>query len=71
MRYHVMDKELLARKLYGQRINSMVGSQEIDDETMSELWESRTTPAEAAKAIMSEHDDFEGPAWLSRYLHRK
>lgn len=66
-----MDKELLARKLYGQRINSMVGSQEIDEETMSELWESRTTPADAARNIMSERDEFEGPAWLSRFLHRK
>lgn len=71
MRYHRMDKELLARKLYGQRINSMVGSQEIDDDTMSELWENRTTPVEAAKALKAEHDDFSGPAWLSRYLHRK
>ncbi|MFC1234864.1 hypothetical protein [Vibrio sp. F74] len=66
-----MDKELLARKLYGKRINSMVGSQKIDEETMSELWESRTTPADAARSIMSEHDEFEGPVWLSRFLHRK
>lgn len=66
-----MDKELLARKLYSQRINSMVGSHEIDDATMTELWENRTAPSEAAKSILTEDDRFHGPAWLSRYLNRK
>ena len=66
-----MDRELLARKLYSQRVNSMVGSQDIDDEAMSELWESRTAPVDAAKSLMPEEEHFEGPAWLSRYLNRK
>ncbi|WP_413284010.1 hypothetical protein [Vibrio sp. MA40-2] len=65
-----MDKELLARKLYCQRINNMVGFHHIDEETISELWESRTNPVDAAKSILSENDSFEGPAWLSRYLQR-
>ncbi|MDV7104034.1 hypothetical protein R3X26_06365 [Vibrio sp. TH_r3] len=65
-----MDKELLARKLYCQRINNMVGSHHIDEQIISELWESRTNPVDAVKSILSENDSFDGPAWLSRYLQR-
>ncbi|MDG3087484.1 hypothetical protein P7F88_16010 [Vibrio hannami] len=66
-----MDRDLLARKLYGERVSRLSGNQEIDEETLDELWESKASPADAAKAIMTDEDTaFEGPAWLSRYLKR-
>jgi hypothetical protein len=66
-----MDRDLLARKLYVERVSELVG-QDVDEETLTELWESKATPAEAAKAILEDdHKGFEGPAWLSRYLNRK
>ena len=66
-----MDRDLLARKLYVERVSELVG-QDIDDEVITELWESKATPAEAAKSILEEDNkSFEGPAWLSRYLNRK
>ena len=65
-----MDRDLLARKLYVERVSELVG-QDIDEEVITELWESRATPAEAAKAIQDDEKSFEGPAWLSRYLNRK
>lgn len=66
-----MDRELLARKLYGERVSRLTGNQAIDDEVLSNLWESKATPTEAAKVIMGEDSaGFDGPAWLSRYLKR-
>jgi|GEM_PF-876446 len=65
-----MDKELLARRLYSERVSALMGDHSIDEELLIELWESKATPAEAAKALMSVDEAFEGPAWLQRYLHR-
>ncbi|PWI34349.1 hypothetical protein DI392_04355 [Vibrio albus] len=66
-----MDRDLLARKLYVERVSELVG-QDVDEATLTELWESKATPAEAAKTILEDDDKgFEGPAWLSRYLNRK
>ncbi|MGF1694812.1 hypothetical protein L4D20_09775 [Vibrio kyushuensis] len=66
-----MDKELLARKLYVERVNALVGDHEIDEAMLIELWENKASPSDAAKAILSEDNGFDGPAWLSRYLNRK
>ncbi len=65
-----MDKELLARKLYAQRVNQMVGEQIVDEQTMTQFWESKAAPCDAAKAILHTENEFQGPAWLSRYLKR-
>ncbi|SON49228.1 hypothetical protein [Vibrio tapetis] len=65
-----MDKELLARRIYAERVSSLMGDCNIDDEQLAELWQNKATPAEAAKALMHEDETFEGPAWLQRYLHR-
>ncbi|WP_375753195.1 hypothetical protein [Vibrio sp. HN007] len=65
-----MDKDLLARKLYGERVSRLTGNQDIDEATLDELWESKASPADAAKSIMTEDNGFDGPAWLSRYLNR-
>lgn len=66
-----MDKDLLARKLYVERVSSLIGNHEIDEDRITELWQNRASPAEAAKAILGEDEQFHGPAWLSRYLNRK
>ncbi|WED22554.1 hypothetical protein L3Q72_03935 [Vibrio sp. JC009] len=65
-----MDRDLLARKLYGERVSRLANNQEIDEDTLTELWESKANPAEAAKSITEDEQSFEGPAWLSRYLNR-
>ncbi|USD64526.1 hypothetical protein [Vibrio sp. SCSIO 43136] len=64
-----MDKDLLARKLYAERIHSLMGDQELDEAQIEQLWESKASPAEAAKTLQ-DNQGFEGPAWLERYLHR-
>ncbi|MFA0079063.1 hypothetical protein AB4427_13125 [Vibrio artabrorum] len=66
-----MDKELLAKKLYCKRVNSLVGGPDLDGQVLNELWESKTSPIDAAKAIQPCDDQFEGAPWLSRYLNRK
>ncbi|WP_047046781.1 hypothetical protein [Vibrio mexicanus] len=66
-----MDKELLARKLYVERVSALVGDHELDEQLLSEMWESKASPSDAAKAMLSEDNGFDGPAWLSRYLNRK
>ena len=65
-----MDRDLLARKLYVERVSELVG-QDIDEEVIEELWESKATPAEAAKIILGDEKNYEGPAWVTRYLNRK
>ncbi|MCW8335128.1 hypothetical protein J4N42_04715 [Vibrio sp. SCSIO 43135] len=66
-----MDRELLARKLYLERVSALVGDHEIDEEVLTEMWQNKASPSEAAKAILSDDNSFEGPAWLSRYLNRR
>ncbi|MGC9401459.1 hypothetical protein [Vibrio genomosp. F10] len=66
-----MDKELLARKLYVERVNALMGDSEINETVLTEMWESKASPADAAKAMLNEDNGFDGPAWLSRYLNRK
>ena len=66
-----MDKELLARKLYVERVNALVGDHEVDESVLTEMWESKASPSDAAKAILSDDNGFDGPTWLSRYLNRR
>ncbi|MDN3698732.1 MULTISPECIES: hypothetical protein [Vibrio] len=65
-----MDKELLARKLYSERVCELLGENEVDETVLSEMWENKASPSDAAKAMMDD-SGFDGPAWLSRYLKRK
>ncbi|KJY85252.1 hypothetical protein TW81_01235 [Vibrio galatheae] len=67
-----MDKELLARKLYCERVSALTGGKTLDEEILGEMWENRASPSEAARAMMDDQQqDFSGPAWLSRYLHKR
>ncbi len=66
-----MDKELLAKKLYCKRVNSLARGTELDGHVLDEMWESKTSPTDAAKAIQPDDNHFEGAPWLSRYLGRK
>ncbi len=65
-----MDKELLARRLYIERVTALVGEHEIDEAVLNQLWEDKAPPTEAAQALLFD-DPFKGPAWLERYLNRK
>ncbi|CDT64640.1 conserved hypothetical protein [Vibrio coralliirubri] len=67
----LMDKELLAKKLYCKRVNSLARGTELDGHVLDEMWESKTSPTDAAKAIQPGDNHFEGASWLSRYLSRK
>lgn len=67
-----MDKELLARKLYTERVSALVGDKEIDEQLLDQMWESKASPSEAARAMMDDgSNSFSGPAWLSRYLNKR
>lgn len=67
-----MDKELLARKLYSERVSALTGGKELDEEILEQMWENKTSPSEAARAMTDvEPDGFSGPAWLSRYLNKR
>ena len=66
-----MDKELLAKKLYCERVSSLLGDEQMDDDVLAEMWESKASPTEAAKAMQSSDDGFGAAPWLSRYLNRK
>ncbi len=46
-----MDKELLARKLYVERVEALLGDQPMDEHILEEMWENRASPSEAAKAM--------------------
>lgn len=68
-----MDKELLARKLYVERVEALLGDQPIDVHILEEMWENRASPSEAAKAMMTmgSSSGYDAPPWLARYLNRK
>ncbi|ANS84989.1 hypothetical protein RJD38_11805 [Vibrio scophthalmi] len=66
-----MDKELLARKLYSERVNALLGDCELDQTILTEKWDCKASPSEAARAMIDSQNDFDGPAWLARYLHRR
>lgn len=67
-----MDKELLARKLYSERVSALSGGKELDEEMLDTMWENRASPTEAAKALNpDEPEGFNGPAWLNRYLTKR
>ncbi|MEF1255491.1 MULTISPECIES: hypothetical protein [unclassified Vibrio] len=67
-----MDRELLARKLYSERVSALTGGKEVDEELLDEMWENRASPAEAAKALSDcQQEGFTGPAWLTRYLNKR
>jgi hypothetical protein len=66
-----MDKELLARRLYVERVSELMGDHQIDEEILEQMWESRATPAEAAKAMSEVVGNQSNTAgWLQRYLKR-
>ncbi len=66
-----MDKELLARKIYVERVSELMGDHQIDENILEQMWESKATPAEAAKAMCADDGDHVNPAgWLQRYLKR-
>ncbi|MGL6027527.1 MAG: hypothetical protein ACRC0U_10745, partial [Vibrio sp.] len=61
-----MDKELLARKLYVERVEALLGAQSLNENMLH-----RTSPGDAAKALTnSPISAGERPAWFARYLHR-
>ena len=66
-----MDRDLLARKLYSERVSALLGDQELNEELLNEMWGNKASPSEAARAMTDGQSDFEGPAWLSRYLNRR
>ncbi|MFY2508161.1 hypothetical protein F0225_06410 [Vibrio pectenicida] len=66
-----MDRDLLARKLYSERVSALLGDQELNEELLNEMWENKASPSEAVRAMTDGQNDFEGPAWLSRYLNRR
>ena len=66
-----MDRDLLARKLYSERVSALLGDQELNEELLNEMWENKASPSEAARAMIDCQSDFEGPAWLLRYLNRR
>ncbi|MEF2506767.1 hypothetical protein V4D06_02290 [Vibrio mimicus] len=68
-----MDKELLARKLYVERVEALLGDQPIDEHILEEMWGNRASPSEAAKAMttMGSSSGYDAPPWLARYLNRK
>ncbi len=67
-----MDKELLARKLYVERVHALMGEHPIDEAMLEALWESKASPVDAAKAMMQpDSHGYDAPPWLARYLNRK
>ncbi|MCG3730396.1 hypothetical protein [Vibrio cincinnatiensis] len=67
-----MDKELLARKLYVERVHALVGDNPIDGALLDTMWENKASPVDAAKAMLSSASHgYDAPVWLSRYLNRK
>ncbi|MFV0447108.1 MAG: hypothetical protein ACK5MF_01355 [Vibrio sp.] len=69
-----MDKELLARKLYVERVMSLMGDHTIDDDILEFMWECKASPEEAAKAMLPQVQltSLEvGAKWVNRYLNRK
>ncbi|MBF8999908.1 MULTISPECIES: hypothetical protein [Vibrio] len=69
-----MDKDLLAHKLYVERVTALMGDNLIDYQILDQMWEAKASPSDAAKAMLMQQQgdsNFECPAWLNRYLTRK
>ncbi|CAM3533876.1 hypothetical protein VA7868_03853 [Vibrio aerogenes CECT 7868] len=66
-----MDKDLLARRLYSERVNKILGENTVDEEVLEEMWENRVSPADAAKMIATRDNGVEASPWLHRYLNRR
>ncbi len=66
-----MDRDLLARRLYVERVNTLLGEHQLNEDLVEEMWQCKASPADAAKAMLEEESSFQGPAWLNRYLNRK
>ncbi|EKO3922868.1 hypothetical protein GCS56_000085 [Vibrio metschnikovii] len=67
-----MDKELLARKLYVERVHALMGDNPVDEALLDAMWESKASPVDAAKAMMPiASNGYDAPPWLARYLNRK
>ncbi|MCG3723110.1 hypothetical protein [Vibrio cincinnatiensis] len=64
-----MDKELLARKLYVERVHALMGDNPIDEALLDAMWESKASPVDAMMSSAS--DGYDAPIWLPRYLNRK
>ncbi|KFA99002.1 hypothetical protein [Vibrio sp. ER1A] len=64
-----MDKELLARKLYDQRVSELVGDSAFDQHELDELWYSKVSPSQAAEQL-KQSDNVIAPGWLTRYLNK-
>lgn len=66
-----MDKELLARRLYSDRVSALMGDEPVDEAILYEMWKNRASPEEAARAMQADNHGFEAAPWLQRYLNRK
>lgn len=69
-----MDKDLLAHKLYIERVSALMGDNNIDYELLDQMWEAKASPSAAAKVLLMQQEQaigFDAPAWLTRYLNRK
>ncbi|MBY6197616.1 hypothetical protein [Vibrio hangzhouensis] len=64
-----MDKELLARKLYEQRVSELAGDSVIDLHELDELWQSKVSPTQAAEQLKQQSEP-NAPGWLTRYLNK-
>ncbi|MFC5076936.1 hypothetical protein VTH8203_02380 [Vibrio thalassae] len=64
-----MDKELLARKLYDQRVSELVGGATIDQHELDEFWSSKVSPSQAAEQL-KQTEPIIAPGWLTRYLNK-
>ncbi|MCW8347325.1 MULTISPECIES: hypothetical protein [Vibrio] len=65
-----MDRELLARKLYDQRVSKLIGDKHVDSQRLDLLWEEKVSPQHAVEHLKSSEEEHSPPTWLSRYLNR-
>jgi hypothetical protein len=67
-----MDKELLARRIYVERVTAILGDESVDEAMLEQMWEDKIPPSDVAKAMQAAQDPcFEGAPWLQRYLNRR
>ncbi|MFH4617914.1 hypothetical protein [Vibrio furnissii] len=66
-----MDKELLARKLYVERVSELMGDQPINQALLDTLWDNKASPAEAARVMSEMGTGYDAPSWMARYLNRR
>ncbi|ENN6813342.1 hypothetical protein ACAG41_003158 [Vibrio fluvialis] len=66
-----MDKELLARNLYVERVSALMGDQPINQALLDTLWENKASPAEAARVMCEIGTGYDAPPWMARYLNRR